>query len=218
MKKLVILGVVALMAGSASAVTVQLHSSNLGIGYGTWSVSGTDINVWETWTANGMGVLEFNELETFQNYTVTKYITNNTGNDWFSIENELLDPSGDQEDIDYDIVPLPWVPAGFSHSNDMDGLSFAQGSGIPRTSTAFSSVFVDEMGGRDFLDFYSGFVSGAGGEDTLSFGLRDNDYNQPFLLVQNPNFFLGQPIPEPTTMILFGLGLAGVAVRNRFKK
>ncbi len=218
MKKLVILGVVALMAGSASAVTVQLHSSNVGIGGGSWNVSGTDINIWEDWTASGMGVLIIDELETFQNYTITKYITNNTGNDWFSIENELLDPAGDQNDIDYDMVPQPWVPAGFSHSNDLDGLSFAQGSGIPRTSTSFASVFVDELSGRDFIDFYNGFVSGAGGEDTLSFGLRDNDANQPFLWAQRPNYFIGEPIPEPTTMILFGLGLAGVAVRNRFKK
>lgn len=28
----------------------------------------------------------------------------------------------------------------------------------------------------------------------------------------------GEPIPEPTTMLLFGLGLAGVALRNKFRK
>jgi hypothetical protein len=77
------------------------------------------------------------------------------------------------------------------------------------------------LAGKDFLDFYGGSVSGAGGRDTVSFGLSDYHpfKNEPFLLAQRPNVYTTNgPIPEPTMMILFGLGLAGVAIRNRFKK
>ncbi len=206
-----------LMVGVASAQTVGLHSSNQGISYGTWSVSGTDISIDETWESLGMGMLEISGIEIGVNYTVTKTITNNTGVDWNRFAIELLDPDVDAEDI----ASEPWVPAGFSHSNEFDGLSFAQGSGIPRTSNAFASRVDDELGGRDYMDFFDGLISGAGGTDVISFGLRDNGGtpNQPFILAQRPNTVTGGPqIPEPTTMILMGLGLAGVALRNKFRK
>lgn len=221
MKKIVLTMILGLLlVGPAGAVTIGLHSSNVGIGTMSWSVSGTDISIWEDWTASGAGFLELDSLELFTDYTVTKYVTNNTGTDWDHFTNELLDPTGQSEDGSYDIPTEPWVPAGFSHSNNMDGLSFAQGSGISRTSTAFGSQVVDELAGRDFIDFFGGLVSGAGGEDTVSYGLRNHSSVQmPFLLVQRPNEYTGgEPIPEPTTMLLFGLGLAGVAIRNRFKK
>ncbi len=209
-----------LMVGIASAqVTMVAHSSNQGINAGAsfWGASGTDIWVDEIWDAPGMGVIEITGLEIGVNYTFTKNIVNNTGIDWNRFAMELLDPDVDAEDI----ASEPWVPAGFSHSNEFDGLSFAQGSGIPRTSTAFASRVDDEFGGRDYMDFFDGLVSGAGGTDQIVFGLRDNGgtANQPFLLVQRPNAVTGGPqIPEPTTMILMGLGLAGVALRNKFRK
>jgi len=210
-----------MVAVSANAVTIVTHSSNVGITGGTWSISGTDITINETWGAVGIGMLEISDLENGVNYTVTKNITNNTGVDWNRFAMELLDPAGDEIDASYDIATEGWVPAGYSHSNEYDGLSFAQGSGIPRTSTAFSSRIDNELGGHDYMDFFDGLVSGAGGTDVISFGLRDYQpgSNQPFLLAQRPNEATGGPqIPEPTTMLLMGLGLAGVALRNKFRK
>ncbi|HWR83553.1 MAG TPA: PEP-CTERM sorting domain-containing protein [Candidatus Deferrimicrobium sp.] len=217
MKKFLVLVAVALVAGPANAVWLELGPGNVGITNWGWSVVGTVIDVGEVWGAPGMGVLWINELESGLDYTFTKTVWNNTGVDWVAMELELLDPAGDQNDLDYDIPTSAWVPAGFSHSNDIDGLSFAQGSGIPRTSGAFPSLVEDELAGKDFIGFYGGVVSGFGGIDAITFGLRDNDANQPFLLAQRPNVIAGEPIPEPTTMVLFGLGLAGVAIRRRRK-
>ena len=219
MKKLLILtAVFALAIGSANAVTVALHSSNAGIGTMSYSVTGSNIYIWENWNATGFGFLQMNELSAGANYTVYKYITNNTGVDWDHFSNELLDPGLDAGDP----TPQPaWIPAGFSSSNENDGLSFAQGSGIARTSNHFGSLVTDELASRDYLDFFGGLVSGAGGTDTISFGLRDSNpgANEPFLLAQRPNEFTNEPaIPEPTTMLLMGLGLAGVAIRKRFTK
>jgi len=210
-----------LMVGSASALTIDLHSSNQGIGGMTWSMSGTDITIDEEWTSAGMGMLIIDELEYGVNYTVTKNIINNTGFDWDRFAMELLDPADGGYNDSQDLATEGWVPAGFSHSTELDGLSFAQGSGIPRTSSAFADRIDDELSGRDYMDFFDGLVSGAGGTDAVSFGLRDYQpsNNQPFILAQRPNETTGGPqVPEPTTMVLMGLGLAGVAIRNKFKK
>ncbi len=195
----------------ASAVPiVSLAPSNVGITSFGFTVVGNTITLNEVWGNNGPGFLLFSGLDSGVNYTIVKNFTNNTGVTWNRLANELLDPAGQANDGS-DVLPYPgFVPAGFTTSNDDDGLSFAQGSGLPRTSTIFSSLIADEgTDVRDFLDYFNGtLASGASG--SLTFGLRDSTpgENQPFLLAQRPNVdSRGGGVPEPGSYALLGTGL-----------
>src|SRR4026207_1000201 len=158
--------------GAANAVPVSsLHPNNVGISsFGFSFDAGTNtITLRETWTGTGPGIVQITGLENTVQYTVVKIITNSSGTHWTSFAQELLAPAGFA-----DAAPAPArAPPGFTSSNDTDGLSFAQGSGIPRTSIAFGSTAADELGGRDFLDFFGGTLL-AGGGDPMDFGVSDN--------------------------------------------
>lgn len=213
----VLLGGLPMVSG---AVTVSLHPSNVGIGSIAVNVSGTTITVDEDWTTVGPGFLEISDLDFGVNYTIIKNITNNTGVDWTSLANEILDPdNGLGSNDDLDAKPYPsYVPSTFTTSNDFDGISFAQGSGLPRTSNVFPNLTVDELATVDFLDFFGGILVN-GGTDIMTYGLRDNgslsEPNQPFLLSQRPNEFT---VPEPSTLLLAGAALIGAgAARKRAK-
>jgi hypothetical protein len=226
-----------LLAGSAlcaltfgvmaqAAPIVTLHGSNSGITDFSFSYNNATsaITLNETWGASGPGVLEISGLDIFRNYYVVKNVTNNTGVDWISLSNELLDPYNRLEDI-LDTTPLPGhVPAGFSTSNNLDGLNFAQDAnpGIPRTSIAFGSVVADEFTHeRDLLSFFGGVVSGSGGTDTMTFGLTNTFGTQsPFLLFQRTTEGASAPaVPEPGTISLLGFSLLAVGViRKRLQQ
>lgn len=225
MKKVAAIFVIALAltfaaySNANAALSISLYDpGNSGIGSFSWSQSGNTIYLDETWTANKRGFVIFEGLTLFDDYTIVKRIYNKTGTDWNLFSNELLDPAGQQNDTDYDPQPYPgFVPAGFTTSNDNDGLSFAQGSGIPKTSTSFSTVFVDELADvRDFIEFSNGLVSGGGGYEEQSFGLRNHSTdNEPFLLAQRPNEH--SVVPEPGTLMLLGSGLLSLGFFRRKK-
>jgi hypothetical protein len=205
--------VATLMAASSAAFaqTAIVGAGNVGITALEVSVSGNTITLFETWGASGPGSIEFRGLDNGANYTVIKNITNLTGTSWTSFANELLPPGNG--------VPgqPAFIPAGFQPSDDFDGLSFAQGSGLPRTSTIFGSLAVDELAGRDYLDF-SGGLWGTGVNGEITFGLRDNGSNQPFLLFQRPNEFTSVvPVPAALPLLLSGMGIFGFLARRRNK-
>ena len=210
---------VASYSNANAALSISLYDpGNSGITSFSWTQNGYQIDLYETWTANNRGFVMFEGLELFADYTVVKHIYNSTGTDWNLFSNELLDPDGQQNDADYDPQPYPgFVPKEFTTSNDNDGLSFAQGSGISKTSTSFSTVFVDELADvRDFIEFSNGLVSGAGGYEEESFGLRNHTTsNEPFLLAQRPNEH--SVVPEPGTLMLLGSGLFSLGLFRRKK-
>jgi hypothetical protein len=92
----------------------------------------------------------------------------------------------------------------------------------------FGNVDVDELGGRDFLDFFGGSLLN-GGVDNMNFGVSDNNGlggpncngtscpNQPFLLVQRPNARSVTAVPQPGSLLLLGAGLLGAVFVVRWR-
>ncbi len=218
MKKILSMTLVALaFAGPASAVSIALHSDNQGIGSIEWNVDGNTINIWEYWTNPGSGILEISGLGGGISYTINKYVYNSSGQSWYRFANELLDSyvAGSEDDRN-DARPYPsWIPAGYSTSSDEDGLSFAQGLSVSRSSTVFSSILADEVtNSRDFLDYYDGLLAD-GANGAFTFGLRYTSGDETFLLVQRPNVE-STPVPDvASTSGLLGLGMIGLSLVRR---
>lgn len=192
----------------ASAVTViSVQSGGITLDSSSTATAGSSGAPWligETMTSSG--TLKFlgdpdgplapgNSTGTSQDEGkwISKTVVNNSGVDWTSFELELQVILG---------TPSP----------DGDGLSFAQGGGLVFTSDKFGTyTAIDDT--KDYLNFHGGLVS-VGESVTFNFAITDNAANNPFYLLQTANVV---DLPEPGSMLLLGLGLAGMGFMRRRK-
>jgi len=180
-----------------------------------FATAGTSIDLGSLSLSGGSSMLiRVDGLESHANVPVTFTVSDSSLNPFTALTVEILDPLSDGFDA-MDQNPQPgYVPAGYSTSNNTDGLSFAWNSGLARSATFASggsaTLHVDEdTNARDMLSF-RGFSGGD--QATVSFGLRDNAGNRDFLVRISVD---GQAAgasstPEPASLLLIGSGLVGM--------
>ena len=217
---LVAAAVLALAPGVARAepISVTLNPAMSGFSSaGEITAVGTSIDLGTLSLAgDGVGTFFFNDATAWRNYELS-FDLNLLGVE--AVQFELLDPLGDGDDM-YDPSAQPaYVPAGFSTSSNLDGLSFAQGSGLERSATfagGSATVSTDEAAHRADILMFSG-LEGIENARVL-FGLRDNFGGRGFLLRISGVAADTAPVPEPASMLLIGTGLAGLAAVRRRRR
>ena len=145
-------------------------------------------------------------------YAVTFKVAGLEGTGVTTVTAELLDPLSDGFDA-VDPSQPAYVPAGYSTSNNTDGLSFAWNSGLERSATfargGSARLHVDEdTNSHDLLAFH-GFGPGTAAD--LTFGIRDNLGSRQFLLRLSTDGEALSANPEPASLLLLATGVAGLA-------
>ena len=208
-------------AGSSqAALMVNLHSSNDVITFMSSSVVANTITTTETWSGPGIGVIEIvlEALDTGDPFTLVRNITIE-GDAWSEFVNELLDPAGQVNDGS-DLFPQPAeIPAGFTTSNDSDGIGFDLAAATPDSGGAFAGAVLT-TGTRDILTFSGG--SGASGTIQITYAFID--VRGPFLPDDafapdsNDSLLISSEavvLPEAGAMFWLAMMLVGAAFARR---
>ncbi|HXW06865.1 MAG TPA: PEP-CTERM sorting domain-containing protein [Vicinamibacterales bacterium] len=202
------------VAARAEPISLGVESSSGGFTHSGLEVDGLTIDLGTITmpTAGATGEVLIDGLDATRNYTVEFELAK--GSAMNTLKLEILDPLDDDDWLDE--AQPDYVPAGYSTSNNLDGLSFAQEAGLARSATfagGSSSVLADEKSHRADILLFSG-LNGAD-QARVTFGLRDQVGGRGFLLRFSAE---GLPTPEPASMLLLGTGLVGLAGAYRRRR